>query len=302
MISTRETILQADFLNNYIIFPQTELRIQMDNDTRDKFFSSVIDSFWNSDRDKLEFFSIENNGQYFCQRRKLKYDAVEKISYWTTYNFKGASKEQALELGDKIKLFFDALTEIKELKIEQKIDEIDQDIVFFERRYLKKVRERNTLLQMSDWRVLPDVVDTYPGEKDMWIAWRSHLRQSMMKKIDDFDGALEFFKWTCDIKIPIDPKNYRKLYPNGLLEDGVTPAPEFMDPNDQNQWVTHDAEASTDFMNDRKQSIYNMSGMYKESKKRVDAKVLEIMKLLGVEDIVPVDWSKYYTDDSEIAE
>lgn len=304
MFSARESVLEADFLNNFILIKQpgmigSDKKITMDATLKENFLANVADSFWHSDKDKLDYFSFYDSGDYFCQRRKQKVDFNNGATYWSTYQFTGATNEQAASLKEKLSLFFSALREVKEIKIDREVKEIDQNIIFFEQRYLKKKREKNEMLSGSDWRVLPDVQDSYPGEKDMWIQWRAHLREFVLKKPEDFPSLLEFFKYTYEIKFPIDPKNYRKMYPDGLTEAGE-PTPAYMDENDENQWGRYDIDVSSDFMENRLESIYNLANNYDSGYRKINESILNIMKVLKVEDVIPVDWDKYYTEDSQI--
>jgi hypothetical protein len=299
----KEPIVTIDLLNDFIVV-HNPIRKGMISDELKERFVPTIDSFWNSDKDKLDYFCLYNDGEYFCQRKKLKYDFKNEVNYWVTYSFTGASKEQAQQFKDHLFDFFEVIKEVKEIQIEEKIQEIDSEAIFFEERYLKKKREKMELLQLSDWRVLPDVEDTYPDEKDMWVKWRAYIRNSLLKRPSDFadqpNPNLAFFKWTHDIKYPVDPSNYMKLYPNKMLEDGVTPAPEYMDENDASQWVSNDGQASSDFMKSRELVIYNLNNQYKPSYRKVRQSVLDLMKLLGVDDMANVNWDEYFIDESQI--
>lgn len=290
--------LEADFLNDFILI-HPGFKIKPEEEMKERFFASVLDEFWSSDKDRLDYFVVYNTGEYFCQRRKLKYDFTENVSYWSTYSFTGATREQAAQLKETISTFFSVLEEVKYVRIQEEIQKIDSELFFFEQRYTKKVQERNEMLATSDWRVLSDIVDSYPGEKDMWIQWRSVLRDQTIKGPSQFDSNLEFFKYTYEIKWPVDPKVYRNLYPDGLTEDG-SPAPSYLDVNDDNQWVYHDSVASTDFLNTRVRNLMNMSGQYQASHKKVKQATLNMMKLMKIDEVAPVDWSIYYTDDNQL--
>ena len=85
-----------------------------------------------------------------------------------------------------------------------------------------------------------------------------------------------------------------------MLEDGVTPAPEFMDENDPLQWVATDSESSTDFVQSRDLSIYNLSTKFNPESKKVKRNVLDLMKMMEVDTLVDFDWEKYYTEEYEI--
>lgn len=297
MTTIKTSVMEADFLNNFIvILPHDKTTITPE--LKERFLAS-LDPFWHTDKDQLDFFQVFNTGEYFCQRKKLKHDFTENVSYWSTYSFTGATKEQAANFKSLLEDFFTVTTEVKISEINQKIEKIDKELIFFEQRYEKKVMEKNAMLAASDWRVLPDVEDSFPGEKDMWIAWRSALRNYVIKMPSDFESNLEFFKYSFNIKYPIDPKNYFKKYPDGKLEDG-SPAPEFLDQNDPNQWVGYDAEASVDFVNKRMLNIIRYAGNYKPTYARIKASVLDLMKKLEVDQIFPIDWDNYYVDETEI--
>jgi len=82
-----------------------------------------------------------------------------------------------MRIKNKIIQLIELATVFKELKIESKLAKIDEEVLFFEKTYAKRLSERNQMLKVSDWRILPDVIDSYPGEKDMWILWRQKLRE-----------------------------------------------------------------------------------------------------------------------------
>lgn len=293
---TRDTLLTVDFLNKCIFTSLTRSeKIDLTDELLERFIN-VIDPFWNSDKDKIDYFAFFNTEEYFCQRRKLKYDFSTESTSWSTYNFTGASLEQAKEFYELCKSFFGVAAEVKIATVDAKIQEIEDQNLFFEQRFVKKRKERDALLQASDWRILPDVPDKFPGEKDMWIQWRSYLRDYTVKRPSEFETNLDFFRYSYDILFPIDPEKYRRMYPNGLLEDGVTPAPDYMDTDDSKQWVKYDAEASNDFVRSRMQGIYNLNAQYKKSYRKVSSAVLELMKMMQVDDLTQVDWSKYYTE------
>ena len=63
------------------------------------------------------------------------------------------------------------LNEIK--KIDPILQKIDQEFIFFDQRYLKKLREKQMMLAASDWRVLPDAPE---ANKAAWVAYRQQLR------------------------------------------------------------------------------------------------------------------------------
>lgn len=313
----RKLLIEADILNRTIsgaakaagelpdgsVLGATQKRFKMDEDLIQRFFAKSIDEFWHTDKDELEYFQYFSDGTYYCQRKKLVYDFKNDSSFRRQYQFKSATSAQAKALYDQFMEFFYVITEVKDLKVEVKVKDIDKEVVFWEQRWRKLRRQRQEMLSLSDWRVLPDIPDNYTGEKDMWVAWRLYIRtQVVPSPTDDMFGGsgLAYFKYTHDVKFPIDPANYRKLYYNGKLDDGVTDAPAFMDADDADQWVKHDAESSTDFFEQRTENMYRLATRGIPVSKKITNNVLQLMRDLEVDTIIPVDWSRYHVDENEL--
>ena len=311
-MEVRALLIEADFLNKSFSEEQSaELmasgksarRFKVDADLMAKWFATQVDEFWHTDKDELEYFQYFSDGGYFCQRRKTIYDFKTNSSYKKSYSFTGATSAQAEALFKQCQDFFYVLKEVKDLKVEEKVTGIDDAVVFWEQRWRKLLRQRNNMLGLSDWRVLPDIAEKYTGEKDDWVKWRQWLRDYTVPVPTDpmFEGSgLKYFKHTFDLKFPIDPSNYRKLYPNGKLDDGVTDAPAFMDENDADQWVKHDGEASTDFWKSREENMYRLATRGVPDSKKITDNILQLMRELEVEKIVPVNWSKFHVDENEL--
>lgn len=283
MAITRQPILEADLLNGVIILGGFDQKVVLSEELKQRYLERSIDPFWHSENDHLDYLVIYNTGEYFCQRRKLKYDFKEKVNYWGTYAFHEASEEQVNALREQIINLFAVSGEITTNKIYDSIEKIDREKLFFDQRYAKKVIEKNKMLSASDWRILPDIIDSFPGEKEMWMKWRQILRSEVIKKPEEFGDSLEFFKYLYDIKYPIDPKKYKELYPNDEVEYLST----------EDQWVKTDVEASNDFVDSRIFNILSMSAQYKESYRRVKSEVMSLMKLLEVNQISNINLDDY---------
>ena len=99
----RIALIQVDFANNTIIDGASASsgfkllgdfngkRHKIDEELKKKFLSTKISEFWNTDKDLLEFFQYFNDGTYFCQRKRVKYDFSTESTYLQTYNFNGAN-------------------------------------------------------------------------------------------------------------------------------------------------------------------------------------------------------------------
>lgn len=322
-MESRKLLIEIDFINKMIL-PQSELasieginttkfavhlgkKQEIDEDLIENFLSNVVDEFWHTDKDKLDFFKLYSDGTYFCQRQKMKYDFKTESTYYNTYKFTGATAEQAKEFCKQCHNFLYVVNELKTIKIERLVEEVDKEVLLYEKRFWKLKRQKTEMLINSDWRVLSDIEEEYDGERARWVAWRKWIRtQTLLKPEDErFGGSgLNFFKYTYELKWPLDPNNYLKKYPNGKLADGVTDAPEYLDVNDPLQWTKHDSEASTDFFHQREENMYMLSSRHKIVNRKVSADVKKMMELMGLNNthILPADWEKFYVYDSELDE
>ena len=313
----RTPIVEIDFINKYIIRPRQADVTQDTSSGSQTFrrelisegivtkFLGTLDELWHSDSDKIEYFQYYSDGYYFCQRKRKKYNFQTETYYWNTYSFTAATSAQAEELAEHINNLFTVAEQVKTLKAEASIKEIDREAIFFDQRYLKLRRQKQTMLEASDWRVLPDVPEKYEGEKARWIQWRTWIRENSTPKPSEerFNGSgLDYFKHTYELRFPVDPDIYSKMYVGGKLNDNVTDAPEYMDPDDPNQWVRHDSEASSDFYGAGENNIYAFAGQELKVRKKMDKKVLDLMKLLQVEDEVPVDWTRLVATEDELGD
>lgn len=293
----RRPILQMDLVNDYILtapvnqsgIPDTTnalIQLELDAELKAKFLE-LLDSFWHTEEDQFQFFGYYNDGTYHCQRNRLKYDFESESNYWSDYVFKGGTKEQAKMVYDRAMALFAVQGAVKTNAAMKKIAKLEKEVTFFESKWLKRIREKKLMLASSDWRVLPDVVDSYDGERQRWMDWRAKVRSLAVPNPEEFDTPLDFAKSLYSALYPIDPKNYRKLYPNDMLEDGVTPAPAFMDPNDENQWTKYDDDASSDFLDDRMINRIIYAKQRGHSNRAVKREVLDIIKMMQVESIYP---------------
>ena len=305
----RKPLLQLDLINNTILqapnsattlsdFNTASLQtLEFEDELKTKFLE-MIGSFWHTEEDTLDFFSYYNDGTYMAQRSRQKYDFKSESLYWSEYQFKSSSQEQATQVYNTARALFAVAAKRKTDIALRKTEALDKEINFFESKWIKRSREKQMMLYSSDWRVLPDIEDSYEGEKAMWIAWRAKIRSIAVPTPEQYDDKLAFAQTLYNQVYPIDPKNYRNLYPNGMLEDGVTPAPAFMDPDDADQWTNYDDDASSDFLDSRMINRLMYAKQRASGTKRVKREVLDIIKLMQVESIYPdFDSSQFILDD-----
>jgi hypothetical protein len=214
---------------------------------------------------------------------------------YTTYTFNGYTAEQVADLKEKVLIFLDANKVVKEIEINQYVSKIDDNILFFDKTYLKRLQERNSILATTDWRILPDVVDTYAGEKDNWILYRQKIRLMGINAVEDYATPLEFFKAIRSLKWPVDPKIFRDLYPDGVNVDGDVV--EYL--GTDTQWVERDTDSSRDLVESRLSHIIAMRQDYIKAERKTSSAVKEMMKLLKLEDFVEggIDYTKIYTEE-----
>ena len=296
----RKPLLQIDLLNQRVLIADPDLaRTDNPEDAPGNFsqvdisdalkakFLETIGNFWHTEDDKLEFFAYYSDKTFIVHRERLKYDFKSDSNYLSKYEFKGATKEQGEYVYDVARSLFQVIRQYKRTKALEAIKSVEKEVSYFEAKYLKKKREKKLMLASSDWRVLPDVPEAYTGEKDRWVAWRQKIREVAVMKPEDYNDLLSFARDLYVIKYPVDPEIYREKYPNDMLEDGVTPAPAFMDPDDDNQWTVYDSYASKDFVDDRMLNALIYAKVRVKSPVYVDKQVRDIIKAMQIENIDP---------------
>lgn len=299
----RKPLLQLDLINNTILqapngattlsdFNTASLQtLTFEEELKTKFFE-MIGSFWHTEEDTLDFFSYYNDGTYMAQRKRQKYDFKSESLYWQEYQFKSSTQEQATQVYNTALALFAVAAKRKTDLALKKTEALDKEINFFESKWIKRTREKQMMLSASDWRVLPDVEDSYEGEKAQWIAWRAKIRSIAVPTPEQYDDKLAFAKTLYNQVYPIDPKNYRKLY------DGVENPPAFMDPDDSDQWTNYDDDASSDFLDSRMINKLMYAKQRASGSRRIKREVLDIIKLMQVESIYPdFDSSQFILDD-----
>jgi hypothetical protein len=304
-IFEKRAVMEVDFQNDLVIMTtksvilpdgkKTIPRYGIDPSYKERFLAEVVGDFWHTENDQLQALIFYNDKTCFCQRKKLKFNFETKLNYWQSYSFNGFTEDQVVELQSKIAALVETTLFTNRLKIVPKLEEVEKEFMFFDQYYAKRLRERNVMLKSSDWRILPDVVDSYPGEKDLWIKWRQEIRNLVMKEPTEYETPLEFFKSIRQLKWPVDPKFYREQYPDGVDVNG-NPVGYLETPD---QWVERDTDASNDLLASRLVNISELRQKYIDSNRVVSAKVKEMMKLLRVEDFIEggVDYNTIYTEE-----
>lgn len=299
----RTTLYEIDFINKMVVmrgldargFNDESLEIEtkkMDPNLVEQFYTKV-DSFWHSENDILEVFILFSDGSYLCQRRKLKYDFATKTNYWQTYNFNIAPQDKVENITTQIEAFLLINEEVIRYNAINRVNELGKESILFERRYYKRMHEKNMMISASDWRVLPDIEDSYPGEKDMWIKWRKTMRDEIIKSPTAFENPLDFLQYLYELKYPIDPKIYWERYPNGEVEYLTT----------DDQWTDYDGEAASDFVSQRLPNVLNFSKKYLTVQRKVKSNLMDFIKAFGITDVYEdFDMNKFILEEEENTE
>ena len=315
MVLTRKPMLEVDFNNEIAVYhekafllppPSTNtsvIRYEVPKYTfregmKEQFLTEIAGSYWHDPgKDELETIIFYTDNSCFAQRKKLKYSFETKSNYYSSYQFTAPGQDEILEFRNNIVMFLDAIKWVEQVETIQMTNKVDDELLFFDQTYGKKKRQKEICLQACDWRILPDIDDSYTGEKDEWKKYRSELRTLLIKKPQEFDTPMDFFKDITTMKWPVDPKTYRTEYPNGQDADGN--AVEYLKADDEKQWVETTSEAATDVWNTRLLAMNELRERYKDSTQIVRNELRTFMKKMKLEDLVTggIDYTKLYTQE-----
>ena len=313
-VQLREAMLEVDFINEIAIYHDKSFLLPYSEDPsgkiktvprytfkpgmKDRFLTEVAGSYWHDPgKDELETVIFYTDNTCFTQRRKLKYSFETKSNYHESYQFTAPGQDEILEFRNNITLFLDTIKWVGEVETIQTTNKVDNELLFFDQTYGKKIRQKEMALNACDWRVLPDIDDSYTGEKDEWKKYRAELRSLLIKKPQDFTRPMDFFKDITTMKWPVDPKTYRTEYPNGQDENGA--AVEYLKADDDKQWVETPTEAATDVWSNRLLAMNELRENYKNSSRIVATELRTFMKKIRLEDFVSggIDYTKLYTQE-----
>ena len=304
----KKVIMEIDLLNSLIIDSTHLLNLPNGNkinqpikilpEIMERFKNEVVgDTFHTDTVDELEHVLFYSDDTALIQRRKFKYDFATDQSTSIQYIFNGATTDQIVELRQRVVDLTAASHVVREQQIRDKITKISEEQLFYDATMNKRKTERTAMLKGSDWRILPDIEDSYEGEKEMWIKWRKALR-SMDAFTQGYDDPLDLFKAIKAIKWPIDPSVYRIAYPNNV--DPAGNAIEYnLEIDDARLWTERDIDASKDYVNDRLTTVIEWRDRSSNAKRAISREIQDLMKLMRVEDFVEngIDYSTFYDEE-----
>jgi len=300
----RRSVLEIDLLNSLVIDATHILQLPNGQkvsqptkilpDIMERFKTEVVGDTFHMEGDELQHVVFYSDDTALIQRKKLKYDFATNTSTPVQYIFNGASQEQILALKARVTELISASGVVREQQIKEKIVKISEEQLFYDAKMNKRLEERKAMLKGSDWRVLPDIEDSYEGEKEMWKKWRKTLRE-MDVFTATYEDNLALFKALTNLKWPIDPSIFKRAFPDGVDRDG-NPV-EYLGTDDQ--WTKRDIDASKDYTSDRLTSVIEWRDRSTNAKRNVAQAVQDLMKLMRVEDFVEngIDYSEFYDEE-----
>jgi len=214
----RKPILEWDALHRLMVVrvkqdgEWTYLGTKLDTQINNNLHNNLPDE-WSNENDRIVTFAVFEDGEHIFEKEKLKFDFSAKTSKWLRYEKNDLTDGQVRELFDILKAALAVQqTDAEVVKSKAIID------VATRQEYLVKtdeVKKQNLtkLLRSSDWSQLPDATESFPGEIEMWTAYRTYLRENV-KTPEDFDDMLDYLIWDEEYKWPIDPFAYHELDPD----------------------------------------------------------------------------------------
>ena len=176
-----------------------------------------IPSELSDDKDRIVVFGIYDDGSYTMFKEKMKYDFATKQAKWVKYEETNVTNEEAKQIFEVLKSAVFVQQTVETEARNNAILEILTKQEYIDDLYNKTIIKRDDLLRTSDYRVLPDYPEIFPGEKNLWIKWRDELR-NCVKSSEEFDNELDYLIYAQEFKWPIDPLVYYSKYSNNEVE------------------------------------------------------------------------------------
>ena len=280
-VTLKEVRLEVNFKEKVVVKPPHKAVWIKDEVWNDVLVPNLGSEWHLSDKDEIEYLIFYWGGDYICQKRKIVTDS-EGNQYWKSYQYPEATKEEVTRIFD----LFDTLSEVQKMEKESYFVKESQKLIdyqyYYEVKYVKKTKEIHSMLLFSDWRMLPDYQEEFPGELDMWKKWRQHLRD-LLPPLESFDTKYEAFKYVTTCKFAVDPNNYFKLYPNGQDADG-NPV-EYMATDDQ--FTKLDFKSSSDFASQNIMNILEYVNQGVDNTVKITRKYYELIETLNAWGLFP---------------
>lgn len=172
---------------------------------------------WHNENDKITIFALYDDGEYFIEKEKVKYDFKTNTTKWVKYRSKDLTVNDVREFAEVLKTAITIDEQVSEYEALKDMLEVTRTSFYLEAAYQNRMTVLEKLLRDSDWRVLDDTPELYDGEKDQWILWRQKIRE-LDKSPEDFESGTDFLIWQETLEFPIRPDQYRFKYPEFNVE------------------------------------------------------------------------------------
>ena len=203
-------ILQANLKQKNIFY---EGKIASLNEEKMALLCQELGEFWHNDKDRILLFEYYDDGTFICERKKQIYDYRYREFSEKIYIFNEASEEQAAKVYEIFASFYEEarLIDLRNAKneVQRQVNEF-MNIVKVNIRLL-----RTNLLLGTDWVFMEDAPKD-EERKELYRKFRQHLRD-VPQDDENFSGD------PLNVKLPLHPDEYLKLYPNKEIEYLSTP-------------------------------------------------------------------------------
>lgn len=220
---TKKPILEYDSVNKLVFVrfkkddgSYTYNSIYLGKELNDKLLSAIPDE-WSNEKDFILNYSIYEDGEFSLYKQKYKFDFATNTAKEFKYQDTEFTLDEAKELFNILKSLLFIKRETLEKEKTTAIAEILNNPEYLDYRYQMQLEERDSLLRGSDYRVLDDYREFFPGEKEMWIQWRDKLRTIVIPR-EEFEDMLDWIIHLESFKWPADPLIYHNNYPNHDVE------------------------------------------------------------------------------------
>ena len=203
-------ILQANLKQN-TIFYEGKL-VSLDKE-KTELLCQQLGEFWHNDKDYILLFEYYDDGSCVCERKKQIYDYRYREFSEKIYIFNEFSEEQS---AGAYKIFASFYEESRLIDLRNAKNEVQRQVNEFMNIVQVNIRLlRSNLLNTTDWVFMEDAPKN-EERKAMYIKFRQALR-------DIPQNDEKFESDPLNVKIPMHPDEYLKLYPNKEVEYLSTP-------------------------------------------------------------------------------
>jgi hypothetical protein len=236
----KKTILEYDAKNRLILLRtkdddgQYVYNTVVISDAINQNILANIPNEWSNDNDRIILFAIYESGEYILEKEKMKYDFSTKSTKWIQYTSDFLTVEQAKELYNVLNAAIVVDTEVKNYSNLKDYLELSKKSYYLTQFNKENIDFIEKLLRDTDWRILPDAPEVFENEREMWVMWRSKIRE-LNKLPSDFEDSLDYLIWLEEMKWPIRPDQYYGKYPEFEVkyletDDQFVSNPDFLDP------------------------------------------------------------------------